>query len=108
MAPPRRTAKQLHRTAVHEASHAVIGRIVGLTCGRATIVPDEDTMTAGYSIAAVERSISDWEARGRLRPKSMLRARIMTLMAGREGEVVLLGRHGGGDGDDRQEIFYTG
>lgn len=106
-APRRRTAKQLHRTAVHEASHAVIGRVLGMTCGGATIVPDWEEITAGYSITLVEHSISDWETRGRWRPESMLRAHIMTLMAGREGEIVLAGSFRGGDADDRRQILLT-
>jgi hypothetical protein len=105
--PRRQTAKQLHHTAVHEAGHAVIGRILGMTCGGATIVPDWETMAAGVSFAFVERSVDDWDARGRWRPESMLRARIMMLMAGREGEIVLLGRHCGGDADDQREIYCT-
>jgi ATP-dependent Zn protease len=43
----RRTTKQLRRTAIHEAGHAVVGRVLGTTCGEATIVPDYDEMTAG-------------------------------------------------------------
>jgi hypothetical protein len=105
--PRRRTAKQLHQTAIHEAGHAVVGRVLGLTCAEATIVADWNAMTAGYSKTFVERSIADWEARGRWRPESMLRARIMMLMAGREAEIVLLGRHSVGDSDDRREIDLT-
>ena len=62
-----RTANQLRRTAIHEAGHAVIGRVLGLTCGEVTIVPDWEKLTAGYAITLVERSTSDWQARGRWR-----------------------------------------
>ena len=75
-------------TAYHEAGHAVMGRVLGLTCGRASIVPNQRQRTAGYSMANVERSIEDWNARGRLkRQVYMYRARIMMLQARREAEI---------------------
>jgi hypothetical protein len=37
-------------TAYHEAGHAVIGRVLTLACGHATIKPDYSTATAGVSI----------------------------------------------------------
>jgi ATP-dependent Zn protease len=91
-------------TAYHEAGHAVIGRVLGLTCGEANIIPERAEMTAGYAIASVQRSIADWEARGRWRHTSMFRARIMMLMAGREAEISFTGRFRGGDGDDLREV----
>jgi ATP-dependent Zn protease len=101
-------------TAYHEAGHAVIGRVLGLTCEGATIAADYDDMSAGHSICDVQRSIDDWDARDRdarryrpRRSESMHRARIMMLMAGREAENVCLGRCGGGDGDDLREINLT-
>jgi ATP-dependent Zn protease len=94
---------RLH-TAHHEAGHAVIGRVLGLTCGLATIVPDYEERTAGLAQTFVERSISDWEARGRNRRDPMFRAGIMTLMAGREAEIECLGKDQGGDGDDQYQI----
>jgi hypothetical protein len=47
--------KQKQRT-VHEAGHAVVGRVLGLTCGRATIVPDYTEMTWGYAPMLSDRS----------------------------------------------------
>jgi hypothetical protein len=85
----------------------VIGRILGLTCGDVTIERNEEEMYEGCAISWVERSITDWDTRGRDRRRSLLRARIMTLMAGREAEVVLLGNHFRGDGDDRREILLA-
>jgi hypothetical protein len=32
---------RLWRTAIHEAGHAVIGRVLGMVCGYATIIPNE-------------------------------------------------------------------
>ena len=36
----KKTRTQLKATAYHEAGHAVIGRVLTLSCGRATIKPD--------------------------------------------------------------------
>ena len=99
-------------TAYHEAGHAVIGRVLGMTCGSATIVPNYEALEAGHAITCVERSISDWDARGRFRWVSMYRARIMTLMAGRESEIEIevFGKDPDaefGDGYDLREISLT-
>ena len=101
----RRTKAQQEATAYHEAGHAVIARVLGMTCGDTTIVADQDF--AGHSITSVERSIADWECRGRFRWTSMFRARIIMLMAGRESEIECFGKDQGsvfGDGDDLREI----
>ena len=97
-------------TAYHEAGHAVIGRVLGMTCGGATIVPNYEELEAGHAITHVERSISDWDARGRWRGGSMHRARIMVLMAGRESEIEVFGKDPDaefGDGYDLREIDRT-
>jgi Peptidase family M41 len=78
--------------AYHEAGHAVISRVLGMTCDAATIVPDYERLEAGYALAYVERSIEDWDARGRDRWVSMFRARILMLMAGRESEIEVFGK----------------
>jgi len=104
-----RTAEQLRRTATHEAGHAVIHRVVGMVCGGAFIVPDYDTMSAGFAIAA-DHYVTDyaWERRGKFRDfgsVSILRGRIMGFMAGREAEIIAFGeKHEIGDGDDRYQI----
>jgi ATP-dependent Zn protease len=85
-------AKRPNSIAYHEAGHAVIGRVLGMTCGGATIVPDYEVLEAGHALTNVERSISDWDARGRWRWMSMFRARIMMLMAGRESEIEVFGK----------------
>ena len=97
-------------TAYHEAGHAVIGRVLGMTCGGATTVPNFEELEAGHAITHVERSISDWDARGRWRWKSMFRARILMLMAGRESEIEVFGKAPDarfGDGADLREIART-
>jgi ATP-dependent Zn protease len=103
-------ARKSNSTAYHEAGHAVIGRVLGLTCGGATIVPNYEEQVAGHAITEVERSISDWDARGRMRWVSMFRARIMMLMAGRESEIEVCGKGPDalfGDAYDLREIDQT-
>jgi ATP-dependent Zn protease len=104
--------KRLHpprsgkRTAIHEAGHAVIGRVLGMTCGPATIVPD--TNGAGHSITRDPwLTYGEWEARGKYRGDqigSIMLGRVLTMMAGAEAERVLIGRCRGGDGQDRYDI----
>lgn len=104
--PRRRTPAAVRRTAYHEAGHAVIGRVLGLVCGDATIVPDFEEMVAGVAITR-DHSIADdaWEMRGKFRwTVSAVRGRIMTVMAGAEAERVAFGRSGGGDRDDQLQI----
>ena len=53
-------------TAIHEAGHAVIGRVLGLLCGGATIIQDEDS--AGHAITNDPWAILfAWETRGKYR-----------------------------------------
>jgi hypothetical protein len=93
------------RTAIHEAGHAVIGRVLGLRCGEATIVPDYAKGSNGCAIILDPLvSIAEWEARGRWRYHRLMRARIMAEMAGREAEIELFGDCAGGDGEDQRQI----
>lgn len=91
-------------SAIHEAGHAVIGRILGMICGGASIVADDDS--AGHSICADPLEIAPhWRERGRYREtKVIFRGRILTYMAGAESERVIVGSCDGGDGDDRYQI----
>jgi hypothetical protein len=41
--------------AIHEAGHAVIGRVLTLVCGHATIVVDHEAGELGHSITADPR-----------------------------------------------------
>jgi ATP-dependent Zn protease len=45
----KRRHKRTIATAYHEAGHAVIGRVLTLKCGEATIKPNYRTRTAGLS-----------------------------------------------------------
>jgi hypothetical protein len=96
-------------TATHEAGHAVIGRVLTLLCGSASIVGAESSL--GRSVTAHEDDCTmEWLIRGKERGTPVNRwcaaahARIMTCMAGREAEEVLLGRFDGGDGGDLERI----
>ena len=85
----------------------MIGRVLGMTCGGATIVPDYEALEAGHAVTNVDQSISDWDARGRWRWVSMFRARIIVLMAGRESETEIFGKDPDaqfGDAYDLREI----
>ena len=44
----KKTRTQLKATAYHEADHAVIGRVLTLSCGRAIIKPDR--AEAGHAL----------------------------------------------------------
>lgn len=94
------------RTAFHEAGHAVIGRVLGMTCGHATIVSDDDS--SGHAITDDPLYIvGHWYDRGKYRGdelRSIFRGRIITYMAGAEAEREILGECTVGDGDDRYWI----
>ena len=103
---PRKTSKW---TAYHEAGHAVIARVLDLTCGSATIIPNESDGEAGHSICADPwRTVWDWDQRvfaqveHGIMPlkyrgvRAALRGRIIAHMAGAEAERELLGRCRGG------------
>jgi len=95
-------------TAYHEAGHAVVGRVLGLVCGGATIVPNFDEMEAGFAVTEDPNLIYYvWEDRGKFREfVSVMRGRIMTYMAGREAEIVAFGSHNLGDGDNLHQIAF--
>lgn len=103
----KRTRKQLKATAYHEAGHAVIGRVLTLHCGRATIRPNYMLAEAGHAITHDDyATLSEWEKRGHVRDSqdAVWHARIITYMAGAETEMILLGSHSVGDSDDRYQI----
>jgi hypothetical protein len=93
-------------TAIHEAGHAVIGRVLTLPCGSATIKVDHDEGSAGHNITVDPYfCIYEWQRRGKVRTDDAVwHARIISYMAGAEAEREILGRCRGGDGDDRYQI----
>ena len=103
----KRSQKQLKQTAYHEAGHAVVGRVLTLHCGGATIRPNYAELVAGHTITHDPHAcLYEWEKRGHVRDSqdSVHHARIMTYMAGAEAEMILLGSGGVGDSDDRYQI----
>jgi hypothetical protein len=105
------TMNDLQHIAIHEAGHAVIGRILTLPCREATIKPDFDEGWAGYSHHGEFWSAdAEWLRRGKCRtgqPHLQI-AHVINLMAGAEAEIELLGNCEGGDGNDRKEISAIG
>jgi ATP-dependent Zn protease len=97
-------ANDTRHTAVHEAGHAVIARMLTLSCGGASIRADHNS--AGHAITHDPYKIlHEWECRGKVRADNALwYGRILAFMAGAEAENVILGGCDGGDGDDRYQI----
>lgn len=97
-----------HRTtAIHEAGHAVIGRVLGLICGSITINRNVAEGEEGHAIIADPYVIwGAWEKRGKFRVlDSVFRGRIMHTMAGEEAvRLILSDQHTSGDGEDRFQI----
>ena len=92
-------------TAIHEAGHAVIAIVLGLSVRGATIIPDGNS--AGHIIygTAPEDTWEKWLERGKYRTlASVVRARIISTMAGAEAERELIGYCDGGDGDDVYQV----
>ena len=91
-------------TAIHEAGHAVISRVLGLPSGGTTIRSDGDS--AGHGIVPDPYAIqARWELEGKHREfATVMRARILSYMAGREAEKECLGICAGGDDNDRYQI----
>ncbi|TXN41553.1 hypothetical protein FV232_04700 [Methylobacterium sp. WL30] len=96
-------------TAIYEDGHAVIGRVLTMACGWATIKADDDS--AGHSITADPSLILfEWDRRGKWRGtaskgmRSVFVGRILTFMAGTEAETAILGSSQGGDAEDRCQI----
>jgi ATP-dependent Zn protease len=108
---------ELRSTAIHEAGHAVIGRVLGLSCGSVTIIANEAEGEAGHAIIHDPwKTSSDWDQRlmeqverGLMPSKchdsrSAFRGTILARMAGAEAENVIVGACQGGDGFDQYEI----
>src|SRR6187455_2139183 len=83
-----RARKQRKSTAYHEAGHAVIGRVLTLACGPATIKPDYFEGEAGHAITnGPWECLHQWERRGKVRGYTAVwHARMIVYMAGAETE----------------------
>jgi hypothetical protein len=97
-------SKRLKATAIHEAGHAVIARVLTLVCGSATIKADHNS--TGHSLTHDPWTcIYEWERRGKVRhPDAVWHARMIGFMASAEAERELIGSVLPGDGDDRHQI----
>ena len=92
-------------TAIHEAGHVVIGRVLGMVCGYVTIEADEEL--AGHHIVADPLEVMQaWDRREHYRdPSKVFNGRMMTLMAGALAEIEFFGECvEGGDGADQSEV----
>jgi hypothetical protein len=69
-----------YEVAIHEAGHAVIGRVLDMTCGYATVAANDDY--AGHTICADPMEIAQhWENREKYRDISLVfRGRILAYM----------------------------
>lgn len=103
------TDQLIWSTAIHEAGHAVIGRVLGLKCGQVTIIPDEINGEAGHAIIAQPfDTLNEYERLGEEREIHLIfRDQILAWMAGAEAEIEILGHWRGGDGDDQQKIRFA-
>jgi ATP-dependent Zn protease len=89
-------------TAVHEAGHAVIGRVLGMVCGEATIVPDNaDEMGHAHP----ENPLHRWK-RGDGSRKQLADDFCISLYAGAEAEKLILGGEDVGDGVDNERATH--
>src|ERR1051326_278687 len=106
MTKPKRSAEELYATAIHEAGHAVIGRVLEFRCGKSSI--RVRGKTSGYSmIPEPLQAVGDWENRWAKYHRDLdaaYRARIMIQMAGRAAEEECVGDCPGGDGDDQYRV----
>jgi ATP-dependent Zn protease len=106
----KRSREQMRRAAIHEAGHAVIGRVLKQVCGKASIRLSRTENESGHAmIEDVNATLAHWQDdldrwRGRDSTISVMRGRIMAYMAGRVAEEEFLGRCDGGDGDDQRLI----
>jgi hypothetical protein len=94
-------------TAYHEAAHAVIGRVLTLACGSATIEPNYEDRSWGVSICPdPEACVWEWERRGKVRStQAAWIARTIHSMAGAEATAEFIGTGAEpGDEDDRRQI----
>lgn len=100
--------KQKWQTAIHEAGHAVVGRVLGIRCGYVTITADAES--SGHSITPdIWDIMGDWEAHGLFRrsERSAYIARIVTFMAGTQAVLQLKPEDDIdlGDDNDRYQVM---
>jgi hypothetical protein len=100
---------RLKNLAHHEAGHAVVGRVLGLRGGAATIVANHIRQSYGGAESGHQETVEYWRrpvsegGTGKLlrSPLCACRARVLMSMAGREAELECLGTIRGNYGGDR-------
>ena len=108
-----RTPADLHRTAIHEAGHAIVAEVLAIGCTEVTNVPDWDDGTAGFALSSAGDAavLQAWEQRGIHHRdwRSALRATALVLLAGAAAEQELLGSAGAGlgAGDDLRRAGWA-
>ena len=85
-------------TAVHEAGHAVIARVLGLPCGKVTIIGD-DERELGHAIVA--DPIRSWE-RGDGPRRPLIEKSCIALYSGAQAAHIILGDK---DQDDELDCY---
>ena len=93
---------QLRSTAYHEAGHAVVGRMLGLRCGRIELFRRGDVMGQAF----IEDPLRRWE-RGDGPRRKLAEAFCVTLYAGAEAEGVFAPIEYAGDAQDRERATET-
>jgi hypothetical protein len=98
-----RIPDKLWHAAVHAAGHAVVARVLGLSGGRPSLVPDFEEETAGVDYMLDVLQAWEWS---HLHPNRNQRAfwhgKIIAHMAGSEAECEIIGSCAGGDKHDRR------
>jgi ATP-dependent Zn protease len=88
---------KLWRIAIHEAGHAVIGRLFDLPCGTVSIKPSDDGESLGHAI--IDDPIRSWQ-RGDGSRRALVEASCVAIYAGAEAERVILNCEPSGDQGD--------
>jgi len=98
---PDLTSEELWPTAIHEAGHAVIARVLGLPCGKVEI-GQRGKINGLCVIADPQDALKAWHVGGRTHRtlRTAQRAKIIAYMAGGSAEEECIGRSRGGDFDD--------
>jgi len=83
----------LYATAVHEAGHAVIGRVLGFPCGRTSIKAKPGQYSGFSDIGQPGAAVKAWRQGGKRRSLAAAkRAKIIIYMAGGSAEEEFTGR----------------
>jgi ATP-dependent Zn protease len=96
------TQSREYQTAIHEAGHAAIARVLGISAGEASIIPTDDVL--GYALFS--NPTTQWR-RGDGPKRPPAEAYCIALYAGREAESVIAENGLVGDGGDIAQADYA-